>query len=84
MSAAFRYWLGKVLPHPVEVRLSPPNMPECSEIMLNWCRDRLGDEGVRKWRWTLLQGANEPHYVQRLAFLEADDANAFRCRFQVP
>jgi hypothetical protein len=50
--------------------------------MLDWCRERLGDERVRKWRWALLQGAKAPHYIQRLAFLEADDADAFRRHFQ--
>ena len=56
---------------------------ELSESMLGWCRERLGDESVRKWRWALLQGANAPHYIQRLAFLEADDEAAFRCHFRV-
>ena len=83
MGAAFRYWLGKVLAHHVEVRFSPGDLPERSESMLDWCRVRMGDERVRKWRWSLLQGANAPHYVQRLAFLEIDDADAFRCHFQL-
>jgi hypothetical protein len=83
IGAAFRYWLGKVLPTHVEVCFSPDELPERSESMLDWCRARMGHERVRKWRWALLQGANSPHYVQRLAFLEADDADAFRRHFQV-
>jgi hypothetical protein len=83
MGAAFRYWLGKVLPNCVEIRLSPDELPQRSEEMLRWCRDRLGDETAGRPRWTLLQGANQPHYVQRLAFLEAEDAGAFRCHFGV-
>jgi hypothetical protein len=82
IGAAFRFWLGKVLPHHVKVPVAPDNL-ERSESMLDWCRERLGDERVRKWRWALLQGANAPHYIQRLAFLEADDADAFRRHFQV-
>jgi hypothetical protein len=83
IGAVFEYWLGKILPHHVEFRLAQGELPERSESMLDWCRERLGDEMVRKWRWTLLQGANAPHYVQRLAFLEADDADAFRRHFQL-
>jgi hypothetical protein len=83
MGAAFSYWLGKVLPHHVEVRFSPGDLPERSESMLNWCRDRMGDERVRKWRWALLQGANAPKYLQRLAFLKVDDADAFKRQFQI-
>jgi hypothetical protein len=81
MGAAWRYWLGKVLPHHVEIPFSPDEMPERSEKMLSWCRDHLGDETARKPRWTLLQGANQPNYIQRLAFLTAEDAHAFRCHF---
>jgi hypothetical protein len=84
MGAAFTYWLGKVLPHQVVIRFSPDDLPQRSERMLDWCRARMGDESVSKWRWTLLQGANAPDYVQRLNFLEADDADAFRRDFQVP
>jgi len=83
MDASFRYWLGKVLPHWVEFRLSSADLPDHSESMLDWCRERLGDERARKWRWALLQGANAPHYVQRFAFLQAIDAAAFKIRFQV-
>jgi hypothetical protein len=80
--AGARFWVGKVLPHHVELPMAPGSL-EPSESMLDWCRERLGDEKVRKWRWALLQGANAPHYIQRLAFLEADDADAFRRHFQV-
>jgi hypothetical protein len=83
MGAAFRYWLGKVLPHHVEVRFSPGDLPERSESMLDWCRDRMGDERARTWRWTLLQGVSGPEYLQRLASLKIDDADAFKRQFLI-
>jgi hypothetical protein len=83
MGAAFGYWLSKVLPHHVEVPFSPGDLPERSESMLDWCRTRMGSERVRKWRWALIQGANAPQYVQRLAFLEINDAESFRSHFRV-
>jgi hypothetical protein len=83
LGAAFRYWLGKVLSYHVEMRSSPDELPERSEGMLKWCRDRLGDKTARKPRWTLLQEANQPTYVQRFAFLEAKDKRAFKRHFQV-
>jgi hypothetical protein len=78
VGAAFRYWLGKLLPHPVEIRLAPDNRDELCERMLDWCRTNLGDEREPKWKWALLQGANSPDYVQRLAFHEASTAEAFK------
>ena len=81
MGAAWRYWLGKVLPHHIEIPLSPDEMPGRSQEILSWCRDRIGDETARKPRWTLLQGANQPHYVQRFGFLTAEDEQGFRRHF---
>jgi hypothetical protein len=77
MGAAFRYWLGILLPYPVEICLAPDNRDELGERMLQWCRTNVGDEGEPKWKWALLQGANSPDCLQRLVFLEEQTANAF-------
>lgn len=77
-----RFWLGKVLPHCVEAPIAPDNLAR-AESMRDWCRARLGDEGSPRWKWAELQSANAPHYIQRLAFLKADDKAAFRSHFQV-
>jgi hypothetical protein len=79
--AAVCYWLAKVLPYHVEFPLTPDDVAERGESMIDWCRERLGDERAEKKRWAVLQGANAPHFVQRLAFLELDDAKAFKLRF---
>jgi hypothetical protein len=83
MLPVLTYWLGKVLPHDVEFSLAPDDLAERVESMIDWCRERLGDERTRKKKWTVLQGANAPHFIQRFAFLERDDAEAFKLRFGV-
>ena len=77
MGAAFRYWLGMLLPYPVEIRLAPDSRNELGERTLEWCRTNVGDEREPKWKWALLEGAGPPHYLQRLIFLEEQTANAF-------
>jgi hypothetical protein len=78
LGAAFRYWLGKVLPHHVEISLPDDR----SESMLDWCRAHLGDESAREWLWAYF-GNNPPSYSRRLIFLEENTADAFRRQFNL-
>jgi hypothetical protein len=78
MHKAFLYWLGMLLPHIVEIRLMPDSVGEMSKCMLEWCRTHLGVEADRKWKWVFIQSAAPPHYIQKIAFLEAVSSDAFR------
>jgi hypothetical protein len=77
MLPVLTYWLGKVLPYHVEACLASDSLPKRAESMLDWCRERLGAESVRRQRWALLQGADARHFIQRFAFYERSDAADF-------
>ena len=78
---ALTYWLGKVLPCHVEMPVAPNSAAEHVESMLESCRGRLGTESATRWKWAVLRPANAPDYIQRIAFLQKDDAEDFRRRF---